>query len=111
MIDGNGDTPSDRKRTAPRILSGDNPFPMKVPGIERSALQRTVTKEQCVDLATRIAYGMCQELFEVLNTKHGNAIDALNAAHSTAMETMATALRAEVEALRREIWPKCTPLS
>ena len=78
------------------ILSGDNPFPMKVPGIERSALKRPVTKEQCVDIATRIAYGMCQQLFEVINTKHSNAIDALNLAHTEAMERLSTALRAEM---------------
>lgn len=75
------------------IVSADNPFPMKVPGIERAGLKRPVTKEQCVDIATRIAYGMCQQLFEVINTKHQMAIDALNAAHTEAMGKLATALR------------------
>ena len=93
MIDGNDELNGTR---TPRILSGDNPFPMKVPGIERSALKRPVTKEQCVDIATRIAYGMCQQLFEVINTKHSNAIDALNLAHTEAMEQLSTALRAEM---------------
>lgn len=100
MIDGmdesNGSTNGDRKRTAPRILSPDNPFPLKVPRVERSALQRNVTKEQCVDLATRIAYGMCQQLFEVLNTKHANAIDQLNIAHTAAMDALAVKLREEL---------------
>ena len=89
MIDGMDESNGERKRTAPRILSPDNPFPMRVPGVERAGLKRNVTKEQCVDLATRIAYGMCQQLFEVLNTKH-----------STAIEKVTTELRAEIDALR-----------
>ena len=100
MIDGNDEL--NGKRT-PHILSGDNPFPMKVPGIERSALKRPVTKEQCVDIATRIAYGMCQQLFEVINTKHSNAIDSLNAAHSAAMEKVVTELRGEIAELGAQL--------
>lgn len=72
-----------------KILSGDNPFPLRVPGIERSALNRNITKEQAVDIATRIAYGMCQQLFEVLNTKH-----------TVEMELLAAELRKEIHAMR-----------
>lgn len=77
-------------------LSPDNPFFLDVPLIEKSSLQRNVTKGQCVNYATKISYRMCQQLYEALNTKHAQAIEAMNTAHSAALEALATELRAEM---------------
>ncbi len=85
MSDGNG-----------KLLSADNPFAERIPLIEKSALKRTITKEQAVDYATRIAYGMCQKLFESLAAKMNASIETLNKQHTDAMERLAQELRKEI---------------
>lgn len=75
-----------------RVLSPDNPFPLAVPRLEKSALQRPVTKAQCVDIATRITYRMCQELFEALDTKHAQAVADVQQRHTEEMQALQTAL-------------------